>query len=200
MKWLFRVSIFIILVAVIIIIFVPQKTNNEEQYKKIDALKNLSELATTEFWITKIVQFEDNNFFGSKKILFETSATIKAGVKLDLIQDNDIQVKNDSVTIILPPPQLLSLNMNPDSIKEVFVKADVFRGNFSNKDKDVILTKGEISIRKSMDEIGIYEVAKNNTKIFMKSWLTMAGFQHVNIIYKNEKPFYQSIKKDTLNP
>lgn len=176
-------SIIFLGISLLIILFVPVK-QAKHNTDKIQTLKNLSELATAEFHVTKIVKFNNHSFFGNRKILFETSAVLKAGVDLQKLNDNDIQVFNDSILIELPQPELLSLNMNSDSIKEKFVKTDVFRKPFSNAEKDKILAEGEKNIRDNIKTIGILESAKKNTIVFMETWLRLVGFSHISIHFK----------------
>ncbi len=186
MRTLFIFSLIIIFLSGVVIFFIPDKKKIEPT-EKIQTLKNLSELATAEYLVTKIVKHTDENLFGDRKILFETSAVLKAGVDLSELKDNDFIVKQDSVSLFLPQPQLLSLNMKPDSIKERYVKTGWLRKGFSNKEKDKILTAGEKSIRDNIKGIGILGAAKENTRVFLETWLRLAGFTHINIYFREKE-------------
>lgn len=187
MRGLFVISLVVIFASAGVLLFAPQKEiiNSTD---RIQTLKNLSELATAEYHVTKIVKFSDEKFYGDRKILFETSAILKAGVDLNGLKDSDFIIKHDTISLFLPQPKLLSLNMQSDSIHENFVKTGMFRKRFSNKDKDKILTAGEKSIRDNIQNIGIIRAAKENTKIFLETWLRLVGFNYINIYFREENP------------
>lgn len=187
MRRLFYFSIGLIGISVLVLFFVPKKRKFTPA-EKIQSLKNLSELATAEYVVTKIVKYNNDNFFGDRKILFETTAVLKAGVDLANLQDENFIVKKDSITLLLPAPQLLSLNMHSDSIKQRFIKSGAFRSAFSNKDIDKILAEGEKSIRENVEGIGIIETARENTKIFLETWLHISGFKFVSIQFLDIEP------------
>ena len=185
MRGLFVISLIVIAASAGVLLFVPQKKVIKAT-DRIQTLKNLSELATAEYHVTKIVKFSDEKFYGDRKILFETSAILKAGVDLNGLKDSDFIIKQDTISLFLPQPELLSLNMQSDSIRETFVKTGIFRKGFSNKDKDKILTAGEKSIRDNIQNIGILQAAKENTQIFLETWLRLAGFNYINIYFREE--------------
>lgn len=197
MKKLFIFSIAVIGLSTLVLLFVPNK-GKLTATEKIQALKNLSELATAEYVVTKIVKYNNDNFFGDKKILFETTAVLKAGVDLQNLQDENFKINGDSITLILPAPQLLSLNMHSDSIEQRFMKSGIFRRAFTNKDIDKILAEGEKSIRENIDNIGIIESARANTKVFLETWLRISGFKFITIHFL-DKEITTNIKQDESN-
>jgi len=183
LKGLFITSLILIAASIGVISFMPQK-EVVDPTERIQTLKNLSELATAEYHVTKIVKFSDEKFYGNRKILFETSAVLKAGVDLNGLKDNDFVVKVDTISLFLPQPKLLSLNMQSDSIKETYIRTGLLRKGFSNKDKDKILVAGEKSIRENIEDIGILNAAQKNTKIFLETWLRLAGFKYINVYFR----------------
>ncbi|HEX7502615.1 MAG TPA: DUF4230 domain-containing protein, partial [Acidobacteriota bacterium] len=111
-------------------------------------LKDLAELATVEYSVTKIVSYKNVAWYGDRKILFETAATVKAGIDLNELADQDIQLEGDSgVTISLPRPRILLFNMKPEQMREIFNESGILRSNFSNEEKDGLLSQGEKDIR-----------------------------------------------------
>ncbi len=53
------------------------------------------------------------------------------------------------------------------------------RGNFSAQEKERILEQGEKSIRGSIKEMGILKRAESRARMFLRSWLKLAGFSTV---------------------
>ena len=62
-------------------------------YVGVRTLKDLAELATVEYSVTKIVSYKDVAWYGDRKILFEAAATVKAGIDMNELADQDIKVK-----------------------------------------------------------------------------------------------------------
>lgn len=148
-------------------------------------LKDLAELATVEYSVTKIVSYKDVAWYGDRKILFETAATVKAGIDLNELADQDIQLEGDStVTVTLPRPRILLFNMKPEQMREIFNESGVLRSDFSNEEKDGLLSQGERDIRAKVAHMDILERAARNARILVESWLKKMGFTTVRIVFK----------------
>jgi hypothetical protein len=153
----------------------------------VRTLKDLAELATVEYSVTKIVSYKDVAWYGDRKILFEASATVKAGIDLNELTDQDIKQENDStVTIHLPPPKILLFNMKPENMREIFNESGILRSNFSNQEKDGLLSQGEKDIRAKVGQMDILQRAARNARILLESWLKKTGFSMVHVIFKGK--------------
>lgn len=148
-------------------------------------LKDLAELATVEYSVTKIVSYKDVAWYGDRKILFETAATVKAGIDLNELTDGDIQLEDDkAVTVTLPRPKILLFNMKPEHMREIFNESGVLRSVFSNEEKDGLLSQGERDIRNKVARMDILERAARNARILVESWLKKMGFATVKVVFK----------------
>jgi Protein of unknown function (DUF4230) len=151
-------------------------------------LKDLAELATVEYSVTKIVSYKDVAWYGDRKILFETAATVKAGIDLNELADQDIKLEGDSgVTVSLPQPKILLFNMKPEQMREIFNESGVLRSNFSNEEKDGLLSQGEKDIRDKVATMDILQRAARNARILVESWLKKMGFTAVRVVFKEKR-------------
>ena len=102
------------------------------------------------------------------------------------LEDSDIQVNTEekTITITLPNAELLSVNLKPENIKLIYEKTSITRSSFSNKERDAVLAQGEADILKSVPDMGIFDDAENNAKLFLEAFLKQAGFANVNIEFK----------------
>jgi hypothetical protein len=151
----------------------------------VRTLKDLAELATVEYSVTKIVSYKDVAWYGDRKILFEAAATVKAGIDLNELSEQDIQQGNDStVTISLPAPKILLFNMKPENMREIFNASGILRSDFSNQEKDGLLSQGEKDIRAKVGRMDILQRAARNARILVESWLKKMGFKAVVVIFK----------------
>jgi hypothetical protein len=151
-------------------------------------LKDLAELATVEYSVTKIVSYKNVAWYGDRKILFETAATVKAGIDLNELADQDIKLEGDTeVTVTLPQPRILLFNMKPEQMREIFNESGILRSNFSNEEKDGLLSQGEKDIRAKVATMDILVRAARNARILVESWLKKMGFTAVRVVFKEKR-------------
>jgi hypothetical protein len=181
---------FLILAAVLLALLAVNLAIPRKQvppYVGVRTLKDLAELATVEYSVTKIVSYKDVAWYGDRKILFEAAATVKAGIDLNELTDQDIKLDNDSaVTISLPAPKILLFNMKPENMREIFNESGILRNDFSNQEKDGLLSQGEKDIRAKVVTMDILQRAGRNARILIESWLKKMGFTAVHIVFKDK--------------
>lgn len=147
-------------------------------------LKDLAELATVEYEVTKIVSHKDIAWYGDRKILFETAAAVKAGIDLNELADQDVRAEGDAVTVTLPRPRILLFNMKPGRMREVFNESGLLRSDFSNQEKDALLSLGEKDIRAKVAAMDILDRAARNARILVESWLRRSGYSAVRVQFR----------------
>ena len=156
----------------------------EDQILKI---KEMSQLGTVEYTVTKVISASDNQTWfkvGDRKILFSCEGTIKAGIDLSNLSSKDIQNDGDKVTLTLPHAKLIYLNIEPNSIKEVYSSVSILRTSFGVEEKNGLLVQGQKNIEKSVESIGILQDAEKNAKHLIEAWLSPLNLSSVTIIYK----------------
>ncbi len=164
------------------------KLRNAEVY----AIRDIGELSTTEFIVSKVLKINDEGEWyklGDRKILISCKAKVKAGIDLSNIRKEDIKIKGNTLTVILPRPKITTFSMDPNSVKTEMTNVSGLRYSFSQEEKNEILRLGEKSIRNALNETGIYEEAVANAVSFVREFYTQMGFDKVNveIIENNEK-------------
>lgn len=178
--------LFFILVSFLIVSCGDEKEVHETEVYQI---RSIGTLSTTEYTLGKIIKWNDKGEwykFGDRKILLSCKATVKAGVNLGAIKDADIDVKGKTITIQLPPPEIVSFEMNPDLIRTEMTEVNGFRSNFSQDDKAQALQKGEESIRKDLKKLNILDEAERNAKTFLVDFYKNQGFEQV-IVHETPK-------------
>jgi len=176
----------VIAALLVVNVAVPRKKPRPQLSAR--TLKDLAELATVEYSVTKIVSYKDVAWYGDRKILFETAATVKAGIDLNELADQDIALDGDAgVTVTLPRPRILLFNMKPEHMKEIFNESGILRSDFSNQEKDGLLSQGEKDIRAKVAGMDILERASRNARILVESWLKKTGFEAVRVMFKEKR-------------
>ena len=156
------------------------------------SLKEMSDLATVEYTVTKIIKANDNKTWfkvGKRKILMSCEAYIKAGVDISSITKKDFTIDDKRITLQLPPPKLISLSIPPEKIKVEFQDISLFRDPFNSAERDQLAAQAETQIRNSVDSLGILQQAKVNTSLFINNLLVRLGYQNITITYKGDQPF-----------
>ena len=161
-----------------------QLTLKEKMNAKISELTEMNELGTVEYKVTKVIKASDDAKwyqFGDRKILFQCTAFLKAGVDLNKFDPSKVKVNEEekSVVITLPKAELLSFNIPPESAKMVYEKVSVTRFNFSAQERNLLLQQGEKEIRDNVPSMGILQDAEKNAAAFFKSLLSQMGFQSI---------------------
>lgn len=156
---------------------------------EIYEIRSIGTLSTTEYTLGKIIHWNDEGewyTFGDRKILLSCKATVKAGVNLNAIKESDIAVDGKKITIQLPPPEIVSFEMDPDMVRTEMTDVNGFRSDFSQVDKSKVLQKGEESIREDLKKLNILDEAEQNAKIFIVDFYKNLGFEQV-IVHETPK-------------
>jgi hypothetical protein len=176
--------IYLLLLAPVLASCGPTAKDLEQQTE--NNLRQLNELGTVEYVVTKIVKANDNATwykFGDRKIVFTCKAYLKAGIDLSELPKDSIRIDagQKSVSLVLPKAKLLSCNMKPDDIHLVYEKTALIRSSFSNAERDDVMTQGEKNIKESVAELGILTDAENNAKMFLEAFLKQAGYTQIDV-------------------
>jgi hypothetical protein len=162
-----------------------------KQKQQVLSLKELNDLAVTEVKVTKIIKASDEPVWykvGDRKILISCEASIKAGIDLSQLNENDIVIDGKSITLVLPKSKIISLNLPPGKIKVEYEETGMFRSSFSNAERDALLAQGELQIRQSAEELGVLQTANDHAALFITSFLKQLGYTTVTIQSKTEVP------------
>jgi hypothetical protein len=170
----------------ILVLFVACKDDEQE---KIDVyqIRTIGLLSTSEYTIGKIIELNDNKEwykFGDRNILISCKAKIKAGIDLSKIGDKDIITNGSSITIYLPYPEILSFDMDPNTIKTEMEDVNGFRTSFSQDEKNEILALGEKDIKAKMGKTNILKNAKTNAEIFIKNFYKELAYTDIHVEFK----------------
>lgn len=174
----------------VMLILVGCSTINKEQTiaDHVRQMAETSELGTVEYTVKKIVKCNDQQRFiiGDRKILFQSTAYLKAGIKLDKFTADDVLIDEKTITVNLPHAELISFNMPAEETVTIFENYGFFRSRFNAEEQNEILTIGEKDIREDVPNLGILQDAEQNAKDVFTAMLTQMGFAQVIVNYKEK--------------
>ena len=169
---------------------VPEISLGQKLNQKMSEMTEVAELGSVEYTITKIVKAsDDKNWFkvGDRKILFNCTAYLKAGIDMGQFDASKMEVNEEtkSVVMVLPHAKLLSFNMPPDKTVLAYENVSTFRSNFSAADRNRLLALGEKDIKDDVPNLGILEDAEKNASSFFRSLLGQLGFEQVTVKFED---------------
>jgi CRISPR/Cas system-associated protein Csx1 len=168
----------------LLLLFLFSCGSKGKEMSEVLAFKEMSELATVEYIVTKIVKAEDNGTWykvGDRKILMSCEASIKAGIDFSAINEDDVTIDGKSISVVLPKAHLISMNIRPEDVRVEFEETGFFRDDFSAAERDALLTQGERQIKNSVEALGVLTAAETNASLFISNYLKTLGYNRINI-------------------
>lgn len=148
-------------------------------------IRNIGELASSEYTIGKIIQLDDTGTdwykLGKRKILISCKAKVKAGVDLTQIKKGDIRVKGSSIEITLPPAKITSFTMDPKDIRTEMEGVSGLRDPFTQQEKNDFLKQGEEAIREELEQTGLLKDAERNAITFIEDFYKQMGYKKIDV-------------------
>ncbi|MDQ6815359.1 MAG: DUF4230 domain-containing protein [Bacteroidota bacterium] len=167
------------------------KKNKDEEKPSVLTLKEMSDLATVEYTVTKVIKASDNKTWfkvGDRKILMSCEAHIKAGIDMSAIDKNSFTITGKNIEVSLPQPKVISISIPPEGIKTEFEEVGILRDKFKSQDRDALAAQAEQQIRNSIDSLGILNQAKVNTSTFVTNFLKRLGYENISINFNGTIP------------
>lgn len=156
-----------------------------------EGFSEVAELGTVEYTIKQVIRGKSRTKIGDtsigsvgeKSILFGWMAYVKAGIDLNEFSANDIEIDEDtqSVYVTLPHAKILSINIPPDSIKEIYHREGMLSGKFDPMERDRVLDEGQDRLNEIIKTLSIQSEAEINTKQLFEDMLVQMGFERQNI-------------------
>lgn len=183
----------VMLVAVLMLASCEKKAEESAWQQK---LRQVAELGTVQYTVQKVVSNSDETWqiFGDRKILFSFRAVIKAGIDMDKFDAESVRISEDkkektkSISLVLPQPEILSYNIQPDDVKMIYNQVSFLRTEYTNEERDAIVSKGEMELKVDRELTDmILKDARQNAAMFMEMLLRENGFSDVTITFKKEE-------------
>jgi hypothetical protein len=170
------------------LVFTGCNDNRIARQNAVLGIKQMGELVTTEYTITKIIRASDNTTWyklGDRKILMSCRAHLKAGIDLTAFKESDFMATPPRISIRMPPAKLISLHIAPEDIRVEYQEIGFFRSEFKTGERDALAAQAETQIRNSIDSLGILRTANVQAEAFIRSFLERLGY--TDIAFETDK-------------
>lgn len=169
----------------------PTPTSTPTPRVIITEIRALGRLETAKFIMQTVIDLHREpatvweEIFGTDKLLLVAAGEVVAGFDLTLIAQQDINVRGDRVTIVLPPPQILYSKLDNDQTYVYEQKTGLFR----QPDKTLEGEARQLAEQAMLDralEGEILRQAEANGKLHLEAFLRSLGFTEIAIIVRSE--------------
>lgn len=170
----------------------------------LQQVQTLSELVTVKYVLQKIEVWDDppppvlSLFSGDNHILLVAQGTVKAGIDLGKIKPEDIQIRDKTVSIKLPPAQITDCYLNDNETKVVERKTGLFR-TFDKDLEQKIRTLVLEDMRHDALRGGIRAESEDRARKQLANLFTMMGFEKVEFILSGPMPERTTIELQLTN-
>jgi hypothetical protein len=154
----------------------------------VGKIKKASKLATTEFTIDKIVYGVKRKRLlwvvklNEAKFLAHSKAIVKAGVNLEKLKKEDVQIEGRSIALKLPPVEVINFSYPAELFKQdTLISTDAFLNKISLDDQEQFFQDAEIDIRNSLKHMNIIEATEKKTRLMLETLLRTLGYQEIYI-------------------
>lgn len=179
----------------IFMVVVVASCRKDERALVVGKIQAASKLATTEFTVDKIVHGTKSKKIAwiiklnEARFLAYSQAKIKAGIDLSKLKADDIKIGDQSITIVLPPVEVINFSYPPDKfrIDEEVSDTRKFLNKITLEDQEKFFQDAETDIRNNLEYMGIVKTTQQHTKTMLTSLLKNLGYREIYISFKSNE-------------
>ncbi|MCC7470008.1 MAG: DUF4230 domain-containing protein [Bacteroidetes bacterium] len=183
--------VLILVIVMIVAISAIRRTQNSRvnisRTAVITELRDLNRLETAAFTIEKVIDAQNatssriEEFLFGDKLLLIAHGEVIAGIDLSQMEESGIQINEKSITLTLPPAQILVTSLDNTQTKVY----DRRTGILAKGDKDLegeARKAAEQSIRVAACEGGILDQASENARKQLTALFRTLSFENISIV------------------
>lgn len=168
-------------------LFVEEPARTTTSPVVVEGIQELDRLATVRWTESVVVTRESGGtrleqFLTGERVLLVATGEVEAGVDLAEINEDDVRVDGDRVTIDLPKPQILSSSLDEERTRVY----DRDRGLLNLGADDVVVQEArrdaEAEVVSIAEENSILETAERNAEESIRAFVTTLGFEEVEFV------------------
>lgn len=156
------------------------------------AVRDLARLESTSFHVERVIDMtsRQRTLFGlveaQDSILLVAAADVVAGVDLSQLEESDVVVDGERVTITLPAPEIFTTALDNDSTYVYERDTDVLARR-SNSLETRARREAERTLREAAVEAGIHDRARRSARQTVESLVRSLGYDEVVIEFADEE-------------
>ena len=168
-------------------LFVEEPARTTTSPVVVEGIQELNRLATVRWTESVVVTRESGGtrleqILTGERVLLVATGEVEAGVDLAEMDEDDVRVDGDRVTVDLPEPQILSSSLDEERTRVY----DRDRGLLNLGADDVLVQEArrdaEAEVVSTAEENGILETAERNAEESIRAFVTTLGFEEVEFV------------------
>lgn len=168
-------------------LFVEEPARTTTSPVVVEGIQELDRLATVRWTESVVVTRESGGtrleqVLTGERVLLVATGEVEAGVDLAEMDEDDVRVDGDRVTVDLPEPQILSSSLDEERTRVY----DRDRGLLNLGADDVLVQEArrdaEAEVVSTAEENGILETAERNAEESIRAFVTTLGFEEVEFV------------------
>jgi Protein of unknown function (DUF4230) len=168
-------------------LFVEEPARTTTSPVVIEGIQELDRLATVRWTESVVVTRERGGtrleqVLTGERVLLVATGEVEAGVDLAEMDEDEVRVDGDRVTVDLPEPQILSSSLDEERTRIY----DRDRGLLNLGADEVLVQEArqdaEAEVVTTAEENGILETAERNAEESIRAFVTTLGFEEVEFV------------------
>jgi hypothetical protein len=146
----------------------------------LQQVQALSQLVTVKYVIQQVVDVHDTKFYGDNHLTLVAEGVVKAGINLENMRAEDIDVSDKKITLTLPHPAITDIYLDEKQTKVVEWTTGVFRA-FDKDLEQTTRTQAIEQVRTQALDLGIMKDAQDRAQAQIENLLHQVGFTNVEV-------------------
>lgn len=146
----------------------------------VEEIRAAAKLATVEMHATVVTNRDDSTWYGSKFLFLVVPGRAAVGFDLEAVGEGSVAVNGEAVTIRLPAPQVLYVDVDLDSV-EVYNAVGLLRPQFTPEENRALLSTAREKIRLKAEQESVKRRAEEQAKELITRLATAAGAKAVTV-------------------
>jgi hypothetical protein len=157
----------------------------------ITEIRSLGRLETVKFMMQTVIDLEREpaniweQVFGTDELLLVASGEVVAGFDLSKIREQDITVRGDHVTMVLPPPEILYSRVDNEETYVYERKTGLFRQPDPRIESEARQLAEQAMLERAQQG-NILRQAEANGRLQIEALLRSLGFTDILLIVRTE--------------
>ncbi len=166
----------------------------------VSKVRSAAKLATTETIIDKVVigtktrkvlrllKISEANFVAY------TEATVKTGIDLQKLSEDDIVIDKNKITVMLPSVEVLDFQYPFNKFRiDSAITGNAFLNRFDIVDYEEFYRMAELDIRENLQYTGVIQQTRKNTERMMRGLLENLGYDEIYIRFRKQEPLFKPL-------
>jgi hypothetical protein len=146
----------------------------------VERVQKVAKLISSETTLRDVVIYEDTWYGSTKRSLVVVTGKVLAGINLDSGSSVEIDEKTRKITITLPQPQILGIEITE---MKTYDEQRGLWNPFSSADRDALFQHAREQMEKTSSDLKITETARESARELLEGMFTSNGYS-VEVAYK----------------